>query len=39
MLNKGAFKEVLQIPLSHRSFKATEIDEAWVKMEEVDRWV
>jgi len=39
MLNKGAFKEVLKILLSHHSIKTAETDETWVKMEEVDRWV
>ena len=35
MLDKGASKEVLQILLSHRSIKTTEIDETWVRMGEV----
>ena len=39
MLNRGAFKEVLQIFLGHRSIKTTEIDENWVRKEELVRCV
>ncbi len=36
MLNKGVFKEVLQILLGHRSIKTTEIDTNWVEKDELE---